>query len=361
MIVLILSIIGVIIVFSLLVIAHEYGHFVTARRNGVKVDEFGIGFPPKVFYRKKGGTIYSINALPIGGFVRLRGEDGSVTGKGSFASASFRSKTKIIMAGVVVNFLIAYVIFTVLLWIGMPPIGQQLPSFGPIKPSTIETSELTVLNVTKNSAAEKAGIKQGDNILSINSQKFTNNDELRSFTKQNAGKSVEITVKQNGVTKQYSVILGNDEQSGILGISAQQISLQRYSWWAAPIAALYIMAMLVIATLAAFGNLILGIFTRGQVSEQVAGPIGIVSVFSQVVNFGPRFILLFIASISLSLAVINALPLPALDGGRQFILILQKLGLKITPEKENFVHIIGFVALIGLMIIISISDISKLL
>ena len=102
------------------------------------------------------------------------------------------------------------------------------------------------------------------------------------------------------------------------------------------------------------------IFTRGQVSEQVAGPIGIVSVFSQVINFGPRFVLLFVASISLSLAVINSLPLPALDGGRQFVLILQKIGFKITPERENFVHLIGFVALIILMIIISISDISKL-
>ena len=361
MIMLVLSIIGVIIVFSLLVIAHEYGHFTMARRNGVKVDEFGIGFPPKVFYRKKGGTIYSINALPIGGFVRLRGEDGSVTGKGSFASASFRSKTKIIMAGVAVNFLIAYAIFTLLLWIGIPPIGQTLPSLGPIKPETLSSGELTVLNVTGNSAAANIGIKQGDNLVSIDSSTFNNNDELRAFTKENAGKEVKITVKQNGVTKQYKVTLGTDEQAGILGISAQQIGLQRYSWWAAPIAALMLMAMLVVSTLAAFGNLILGIFTRGQVSEQVAGPIGIVSVFSQVVNFGPRFILLFVASISLSLAVINALPLPALDGGRQFLLILQKMGIKIAPEKENFVHIIGFIALIGLMIIISISDISKLL
>lgn len=360
MIMTILSIVGVIIVFSLLVIAHEYGHFSTARRNGVKVDEFGIGFPPKVFYRKRGGTIYSINALPIGGFVRLRGEDGSVTGKGSFASASFRSKTKIIMAGVVVNFLIAYAIFTLLLWIGIPPIGQQLPSFGAIKPENIGTSELTVLTVTADSAASKAGIKQGDNIISIDSKNFTNNDDLRAFTKQSAGKTVEITAKQNGVTRQYSVALGTNEQDGILGISAQQIGLQKYSWWAAPIAALYLMGMLIFATLAAFGNLILGIFTRGQVSEQVAGPIGIVSVFSQVVNFGPRFVLLFVASISLSLAVINALPLPALDGGRQFVLILQKMGFKITAEKENFVHLIGFVALIILMIIISISDISKL-
>lgn len=357
---LIFSIVGVIIVFSLLVIAHEYGHFSTARRNGVTVDEFGIGFPPRVFSRKKGKTLYSINALPIGGFVRLRGEDGSVKGKGSFASASFKSKTKIIMAGVVVNFLIAYVIFTVLLWIGIPPIGQQLPSIGAIKPQNIGTSELTVLTVSQGSAASNAGIKQGDNIISIDSKTYTNNDELKAFTKQNAGKSVEIIVKQNGVTKKYNVTLGTNEQAGILGISAQQISLQRYSWWAAPIAALYVMGMLIVATLAAFGNLILGIFTRGQVSEQVAGPIGIVSVFSQVVNFGPRFILLFIASISLSLAVINALPLPALDGGRQFVLILQKMGFKITPERENLVHIIGFIALIVLMVIISISDISRL-
>jgi regulator of sigma E protease len=130
--------------------------------------------------------------------------------------------------------------------------------------------------------------------------------------------------------------------------------------WRQQYAALVLMVQLVVLTLGAFGNLLIGIFTQAKVSEQVSGPIGVWSVFSQITSFGWRYIVLFVASISLSLAVINALPLPALDGGRQLMLILRKIGLKITPERENLIHVFGFVFLIGLMIVISISDISRL-
>ncbi len=355
-----ISIIGVLILFTLLVVAHELGHFMAARREGVVVDEFGVGFPPRVFGRKRGETIYSINALPIGGFVRLRGEDGSVKGKGSFASLSFWPKTRVIMAGVVVNFLIAYAIFTFLLIIGIPPLGQPLPSFGPIKPTQDPAGNLIVMSVAPNSAASTAGIKQGDSIVAIDDQQLKTNESMREFTRSHAGQTVVIKINQGGKTQQKTIVLGTNESAGILGITADQMSLSRYSWWAAPIAALVMMFQFVIATLAAFGNLIIGLFSRGKVSDQVSGPIGAVSIFSQIMNFGYRYILLFVASISLSLAVINALPLPALDGGRQFILILQKFGLRITPERENLVHIIGFVALIALMIVISISDIVRL-
>lgn len=355
-----LIILGVVIIFSLLVIAHEFGHFSMARREGVTVEEFGIGFPPKVFGRKRGKTLYSINALPIGGFVRLKGEDGSAKGNDSFATKGFWPKTRIIMAGVIVNFLIAYVIFTFLLIIGIPPLGQSLPAFGPVQPHAIGHGELTVFGVSPGSAAAKAGIVQGDTISSINTSPVQNNADLRAYTKEHKGEQVTIVVSHNGQKSDKVTVLGTDEQAGILGVSAEQMQLTGYSWWAAPIAALVLMVQFVWLTLGAFGNLILGLFTKHTVSESVSGPIGVVSIFSQIVNFGPRFVLLFIASISLSLAVINALPLPALDGGRELFLILKKLGVKITPERENIVHIAGFVGLIALMIVISISDIARL-
>lgn len=361
MILIALSILAMLIIFSALVIAHEFGHFSMARRQGVDVEEFGVGFPPKVFGRKKGNTLYSINALPLGGFVRLKGEDGSVTGKGSFASASFWPKTKIIMAGVAMNFLIAYVIFTVLLIAGIPPLGQSLPKIGPIKPSEQSLSALTVFTVNKNSAAQKAGIEKGDKIISINGATISSNDELKQFTSSNAGKTVTIDVEQGSNKSTKTVLLGTDTSAGILGVTAEKISYVSYSWWQAPFAALILMIQLVFLTLAAFGNLLVGLFTQAKVGEQVSGPIGVWSIFSQITSFGWRYIMLFIASISLSLAVINALPLPALDGGRQLMLILRKMGLKITPERENLVHILGFVFLIGLMIIISISDITRLI
>lgn len=353
-------ILGVIIIFSILVIAHEFGHFWVARREGVRVLEFGIGFPPRLWSIKKGGTRYSINLFPIGGFVRLYGEDGTETGPKSFNSKRFWQKTRIVMAGVTVNFLIAYVIFTGLLITGVPPIVQDLPSFGPIKPITDTATNLTVFNVSANSAAQKAGITNGDKIVSLDGEAFTNSDQLRAYTKDHAGKPTTITYIHNDQTQQKTVTLGSDANSGILGLVAEPIQISRYSWWAAPFAALALMVQLVIATLAAFGSLLLGLFTKAKVSEGVAGPIGVVSLFSQIVHFGATYILLFIASISLSLAVINALPLPALDGGRQLMMVLRKVGVRITPERENLIHIIGFAALIGLMIIISISDISKL-
>lgn len=358
--VLAISIIGVLILFTILVVAHEFGHFLSARREGVIVDEFGVGFPPRVFGRKRGGTLYSINALPIGGFVRLRGEDGQDKGKGSFAKLSFWPKTRIIMAGVVVNFLIAYLLFTLLLIIGIPPLGQPLPEFGPIKPQKDPSGNLIVMSVANNSAATRAGIKQGDSLLAIGDQAITSNEGLREFTRSNAGQTVVVKVNHGGKNESKTVVLGTDEQAGILGITADQMTLSKYSWWAAPIAALVMMFQFVVATLAAFGNLIIGLFSRGKVGAEVSGPIGAVSIFSQIMNFGPRYIILFVASISLSLAVINALPLPALDGGRQFILILQKYGVKITPERENMIHIAGFVGLLILMVVISISDIARL-
>ena len=356
----VLVIIGVLIIFTILVVAHEFGHFTAARREGVTVEEFGVGFPPRVFSRRKGKTLYSINLFPIGGFVRLKGEDGSEKGKGSFASLTFWPKTRIIMAGVIVNLLIAYLIFTFLLIIGIPPLGQDLPSFGPVKPSQSGESSLTVFGVTKDGSASKGGIAQGDNIISIDNKPLEDNAQLRAYTIENKGKEVTIVISRNGQESNKTVMLGSDEKTGVLGVSAEKIQLTSYAWWAAPFAALVLMVQFVLATLAAFGNLIIGLFARREVSQQVSGPIGIVSVFSQIVNFGPRFVLLFVASISLSLAVINALPLPALDGGRQFVLIVQKLGLKVTPERENLYHLVGFVALISLMIIISISDIARM-
>ncbi len=353
-------ILGVIIIFSLLVIAHELGHFLMARREGVRVLEFGIGFPPRIWSIKKGETRYSINLFPIGGFVRLFGEDDAQTGPRSFNSKGFWQKTRIVMAGVTVNFLIAYSIFTTLLIVGVPPIIQNLPSFGPVKPITETSAGLTVFSVSKNSAAQSAGIVEGDKLVTLDNINFQNSNDLRSYTKTRAGQEAIVVYQHGNTTQTKTIVLGKDENVGFLGLVAEPVQISKYSWWAAPIAAFVLMLELIVATLAVFGNLILGLFTQAKVSEGVAGPIGIVSLFSQIVRFGSTYIWLFIASISLSLAVINALPLPALDGGREFMMILRKIGVKISPERENLVHIIGFVALIGLMIIVSVSDIRKL-
>ena len=356
-----INILCIIIIFSLLVIAHELGHFIAARRNGVAVDEFGIGFPPKLFGLKKRGTLYSINLLPIGGFVRLKGEDDQVVGKDSFSAQPYKAKTKIILAGVAVNLAIAYAILLILMVAGLPAIlPNGFVNVGPIKPASIEKSALLTVSVAKGSAAEKAGLKPGTEIIQLNSTPVLSFDQLRDFTQANAGQEVLVTTRKNGETKQVQVQLGNDPEAGYLGLVAQPIEIARYSPITAIFAAAIGVVQLALATLAAFGSFIAGLFTKAQVSSSVAGPVGIVGLFTGVMQFGWRYVLAFIASISLSLAVINSLPIPGLDGGRFALITLARLGFKITPKNEALVHYFGFGFLIILIVIVTISDISRL-
>ena len=356
----ILTIIFIILIFLVLVIAHELGHFIVARRNGVTVDEFGIGLPPKIFSRKTKLTEFSINLLPFGAFVRLKGEDSDDKSMDSFAAKPYKSRAKIVMAGVGVNFLIAYVIVVILLIFGIPAL---LPSgfvkIGPIKPSSVQTSPLTTLSVNKDSAAEKAGIKAGSEILKANGNDLKTSDDLQSFTKENAGKNVELQINQSGEIKNVNVQLASDGSKGYLGIAAQPIELARYNPLSALVAAFIVIVQLAILTVSAFGSFIAGLFSA-KVSSDVAGPVGIVSIFGGVVQFGWRYVLAFIASISLSLAVINSLPIPALDGGRLLFMTLTRMGVKITPEFESKLHFTGFILLIILIVIVTISDISRL-
>lgn len=357
----IISIILMIIIFSLLVIAHELGHFLVARRNGVKVHEFGIGFPPKLFGIKRGGTLYSFNLFPIGGFVRLKGEDPSEKGEDSFATKPYKSKAKIVLAGVTVNLAIAYVIFYILMVFGLPAIlPNGFVKVGAIKPARIQTTPLLVLAMKKGSAAENAGIKVGNEILKFNGQPVKTTEELQALTRENANNNVTLTIKSGGSESEVTAKLGANQQEGYLGVSAQPVEMAYYNPFTAIVAAFIAIVQLVLATLAAFGDFIVGLFTKAQVSQNVAGPVGIASIFGVVTKFGWKFVLAFTASISLSLAVINSLPLPALDGGRFAMMSLNKIGIKISPEKEALAHWLGFGLLIILIVIVTISDITRL-
>jgi regulator of sigma E protease len=350
-----------VVIFSVLVIAHELGHFLAARRGGVKVEEFGIGFPPRLFKIRRGGTIYSINLFPIGGFVRLKGEDSTEKGPDSFATKSYKTKAKIVLAGVAVNFVIAYVLFYVLMVFGLPAIlPNGFVNVGSIRPDRVQTSPLLVLSVRSGSAADQAGIKVGNEIISFNGEKVTTTERLQSLTKQYAGQQIDLGTAQRGVEQTKKITLGSDQQEGYLGVASQPVEVAYYNPLKALVAAFIALVQLVLATLAAFGEFIVGLFTKARVSENVAGPVGIASIFTVITKFGWKFVLAFTASISLSLAVINSLPLPALDGGRFAIMSLNRMGVKISPEKEALAHWLGFGFLIILIIIVTISDISRL-
>lgn len=356
----VLIILLVLFIFSALVIAHEWGHFIVARRNGIRVHEFGIGFPPKLWGKKKGETLYTINLLPLGGFVRLEGEDNESKGPKSFASKSLWVKTKVLMAGVAMNALIAYVIFVYLAATGIPQIFPfKMPSFGFVQPIQAEAPKLVIFQVGEGSAAESAGLSTGDTLVSLNGRSFTNETDLKAYTTEVKGQKATVVFIQAGEQKTREVTLGADADKGVLGVVALPQAKEKYTWYAAPFAAIGLMWQSLVATVVAFLGAIWTLISRATVAETVTGPVGVTAVFGQVVKFGLDYVLVLVASISISLAVINALPLPALDGGRLFLLVLRRMGIPISEKQEGWVHLAGFALLIIFGIIIAISDITR--
>ncbi|MCB9823168.1 site-2 protease family protein [Candidatus Nomurabacteria bacterium] len=349
-----------IILFVLLVVVHEFGHFIVAKKSGVEVEEFGVGFPPRAkIITKKNGTEYTLNWLPIGGFVKLKGEHDSATEKGSFGAARFRQKVGIIAAGVIMNWLAAIVIFTALSLVGMPQIIKN--QFSIKSDVKVAKQEVFAGSVADDSPAKSIGVSQGDRIISVNDTKIDSAQQLQELTKDNAGKTVKVAYRSEGVTFTKTTKLRDDPKKGNFGVSLAEQTLLR-STWSAPIVGVGTTAQFTVETVkgifGAVGNLFSG---QGQkASESVTGPVGIVVILKDLANQGFVFVLFLIGVISVSLAVMNMLPIPALDGGRLFVMLLYRLMRKpLTKETEEKIHGTGMVALLALGLIITIVDIKR--
>lgn len=379
------------IMFIGLVVVHEYGHFIMARRNGVDVEEFGIFFPPRLYKRKtKGGWDFTINALPLGGFVSLKGEHDSDTEKGSFGAATLGVKTKIMAAGVVMNLLTAIVLFTILAIIGMPKLVDN--QFTVKNDTQLISSKVMVGFVDQGSPAAKAGLNAQDELTDIGSPGRSpvgigTKSDLPATTEQFAGETVNVYYIRDGQHKvAKATLLTNkevvaskktDNPKGHLGISPVEFTLQR-STWSAPVVGLGLTAQLSALTLQGVGHAIsgLGSLVAGAVtgntearqngqtaaSKDVAGPVAIFVIMKDGSFFGLQFMLFIIAIISLSLAIMNILPFPALDGGRLW-LTLAAHGVKrpLSARTEDIINISGFIALIGLIILITAVDVKRFL
>ena len=350
----------VILIFGFLIFVHELGHFLVAKRAGVVVEEFGFGFPPRIIGKQAGGTLYSLNWIPLGGFVRMKGETMHDTAPGSFGATSFWQKTKILFAGVTMNALTAYFILLYLCVTGLPPVVASQFSYG--HPSYAQPKQVMAVAVLKGSPAAAAGLKRGDILLGGDGQRFTTADQLIAFTKAHAGQTVTLDVTHHGVARTVRPHLrGPHVTDGQLGLTPFQTYKQRYNLPDAIVTAAGITVQLVGATLAAFVGLVVGLFAHGQVSSDVAGPVGIVVLLGAVAELGVAYVLIFITSLSISLAVINALPLPALDGGRWALAAGARLARRNLSQKvETAIHASGFAALLLLMAIITFFDIKHL-
>ncbi len=355
----------------MLVVVHEFGHYIVAKRNGVDVEEFGIGFPPRLltFKRKNDNTVYSLNLLPLGGFVQLKGESDTDKRPRSYGSASLAVKTKIMLAGVAMNLLTAFVLFTGIALIGMP---QVIPDQFQIKRDAKVIKDyqnkgiVTVGEVRKDSPAEKAGITAGDEIVAFNGEVVTSPEQIVTRSKENAGKQVELTYKRGGSEATVQVVLNPlGSTNGYLGVAAesaeQGVQLVR-STWSAPIVGLGLMKQLAVLNVQGIGSLIrdVGKADFKTAGDKVTGPVGIVRLLKTNSTLGVAVILWLIAFISLVLAVMNLLPIPALDGGKLYTtLIYRLLGKRLTPKAEKIIYGSSFAFLLALFVLITIVDVRR--
>jgi len=365
-------------VLVVLVVIHELGHAIVARRNGVVVEEFGIGFPPRAWGKKlKNGILLSLNWLPLGGFVKLQGENDSAHKKGDYGAATFWQKTKILFAGVFINWLMAALLLTILAVTGLPRIVPD--QFSVPGDSRITTSPVQIGSVVENFPAAAAGLAQGDQIISIAGEPIETVAELISVTQINRGETVPVVYERDGTESRQDVTMRDSEQ-GVFGASlGQQERLQ--ATWSAPIVGIVTTGQFTWVTLQGLGQLFTDFFgglilqlspdqaTREQAGESldraansVAGPVGILGViFPAAGQAGLTEVVFLAAIVSLTLAVMNALPIPALDGGRWFVTALFKaLRRPLTKDREERIHGTGFIALMGLIILITIADVGKL-
>lgn len=384
-----MTIIGIIvgiIILVLLVAVHELGHGIVANRNGVVVEEFGIGFPPKAWGRKIKKSIlgknvlFSLNWLPIGGFVKLQGEHDAADGKGDYGAATFWQKTKIMLAGVTINWLVAAVLLSILAVTGLP---QVLPhQFTVPSDTTMVQKPVKIAQVEKGSPAQKAGFKAGDKIEKFNGTTVITPDQLSKLTTAQQGKSVQILYSREGSDHTATVNLRSGEEAkkeGSLGVAMSQEQLTR-STWSAPIVGVGTTAQFSWVTIKGIGTLI-GNLVSGTVMQfshdqqtqhaahaniqaaknSVAGPLSIVGViFPAAEKAGLTQLVLLTAIISLTLAVMNVLPIPALDGGRWYTMALFKvIRQKLTEAREERIQATGFMILMVLIVLVTISDIGR--
>lgn len=353
-------------ILGLLVLVHEFGHFIVAKRSGVRVDEFGFGFPPRIAGKKWRGTLYSLNWIPLGGFVKIKGVagddpdvEGSAQDEDSFATLPFWRKFLILFAGIGMNLVLAAVLLSVALSIGV----QQDPGTA-AEQAIVTNQHVIVQRVLENTPAAEAGIEAGDVITAINGHGITDYTDVEAVLGSAAvGDTVTVTTEEDGdrAIQVATISYGDDEIVGI-GIGMQNIATVRYPWyssfWYGTVSTIKTTALIFVE----FGKIVVNAFAKGEVSDDLSGPVGIAVLAGEVAQDGFVELLQFTAILSINLAIFNLLPLPALDGGRITFVLLEKLRRKPVDEKiEAVVHNVGFILLLLLVLLVTIRDVVGIL
>jgi len=341
----------VIIGLALLILGHEAGHFFVAKLFGMKIDEFGFGFPPRIKAIKKGETEYSLNWLPFGGFVKISGEEEQITDPEKLYALPPEEKKRyflfqpawrrflVIASGIIVNFIIGWMAISFVIMVG--------------------TSPLIIINgVQVGSPAEKAGIAAGDII-----KNYPTSGDFKNFIDANRGRQMTLEIIRGGKDLKFTAVpkvsTGPDE--GALGVEFSEAGITREKFFPALVSGFKESILICEATVSAFYELFKNLIVHGSLMAGVVGPVGIFSVAEKTGNIGLIYLLQLIGLISLNLAVLNLIPFPALDGGRLFLIILEKVkGSPVSIKTQSLINGVGFAVLLFLMAIITVRDVVNL-
>ena len=337
-----------------LVLVHEFGHFFAARKTGMVVEEFGFGFPPKIASIKRGGTKYSFNALPLGGFVKIQGENGDDERPGSFSSKSIPKRLSVLAAGVLMNFVLAWVLLSAVLMMGAPQV------VGADSNGQTDNSRVVIGDVLPDSPASSAGIEPGDVVYKIDGEEVKGVQTVQDLTRAKAGSETVYEIKRNGDNLTFKLTPRVDPPAGqgAVGVALLEVADVSYPWYQAIWKGLVLTWDYTVATLTAFGRIIGQLVTPAPVTADLAGPIGIAVMTGQFVKMGIAALLQFAAVLSINLAIINALPIPALDGGRMAFVGIEAIrGRRVRAKVEQWSHAVGFALLLALMILVTVRDI----
>ncbi|MFA6512139.1 MAG: RIP metalloprotease RseP [Patescibacteria group bacterium] len=354
-----MSVLLFIFILSGIVCLHELGHFISARRLGVRAEEFGFGFPPRIWgWRPKNSeTVYTINWIPFGGFVRLKGEGGDAAeDEDSFVHKSIGRRAIIIAAGVSVNFVLAAILLVIGFWTGLPSVlNDTLP-----ETARIADARVQIVNIEENSPAAETTLEAGDTLRMIDDVEIVRATDLRAYTAAHIGDEVTLSIERDNEIFAIQTSIAEVNGQAQIGIGLLESGLVSYPFFEAIWRGVAATADFTWQILVSFGRLVRDLVVSQTISSDVAGPIGIAAMTGQIAELGPQYLLQFVAILSLSLAVINVLPIPALDGGRLFFLFLEKIrGRAISQKAEGWIHGVGFYALILLILVISVRDFSR--
>ncbi len=363
------TIIAFILILGLLILVHEFGHFIVAKKSGAKVEEFGLGFPPRLFGVRKGETLYSLNLFPIGGFVKIHGEEGKPAGdknKDPDADRAFYNKpasirAAILVAGVTMNLVLAIFLLGLGHWIGLPTAIEES------EVNKYDGVKVQITQIAENSPAQAVDLKIGDQVKKMETDgqilEIGSVSDIQNFVERYQGENINVIIQRGSgmIEKEMVPRINFPDNEGPLGIGLVNTAIVSYPWYESLIKGFVKTFQLFGLIIVVFADIIWNIFTTGQVGVDIAGPVGIFNLTGQAAQLGFIYLLQLTAIISINLAIINILPFPALDGGRLLFLAIEKIkGSPVNQKIEGIAHTAGFFFLILLMIAITWRDIVRL-